>query len=641
MNLRTKIQLSFACTIIAIMAIVGYTSFNLNTQACNTIIDDGIATSANLASSHISRQLEDYVSAVTLAGQSEILQGKASVEEKTAYLQTYIDTYGFTSANILDKDGISLKDNTDFSDRDYVQKALAGTPNISEVTLSKYTNTYGISVAAPICSGNAINGVVYFRMDIDFMTDILKGVHISNNSYAYLIDQDGNIIVHPSEDLILNYNLLEQSGNMKTLGEQMTAGEAGNGQYTFDQQVILCGFSPVENTNGWSLVIAAPNSDYTESSDRVTKISLFISALGIFFAILISAVIAKSICKPIQSVKNAMMSISQGNLTANIKPATGKDELAVLQNTTISLVNTLGSIIGDTNYILDRMASCDLTTDDMKNYPGEFNKLSHSVNSIRHTLTQLIVEIQNSVYNVENGSHELAQATSLMSQGAVTQASSIQTLADDLTDIVKRIQNNSENEDLINSKLSTLDGQIQTANGQMQELKEAVESVETMSSDIQKIVSTIDSIAFQTNILSLNASVEAARAGEMGKGFAVVAEEVRNLAVKSGDASKKTSDLINECIASIENAKICADATFESLSGIVTDSAEIASAFQSISEDTTEQAAKSTRIQQEVNNISDVVQTNTSTAEETASATSALSEQAENLKEMIRHFQVK
>lgn len=641
MNLRTKIQLSFACTIIAIMAIVGYTSFNLNTQACNTIIDDGIATSASLASSHISQQLEDYVSAVTLAGQSEILQGKASVEEKTAYLQTYIDTYGFTSANILDKNGISLKDNTDFSDRDYVQKALAGTPNISEVTLSKYTNTYGISVAAPICSGNSINGVVYFRMDIDFMTDILKSVHISNNSYAYLIDQDGNIIVHPSEDLILNYNLLEQSGNMKTLGEQMTAGEAGNGQYTFDQQVILCGFSPVENTNGWSLVIAAPNSDYTESSDRVTKISLFISALGIFFAILISAVIARSICKPIQSVKNAMVSISQGNLTANIKPATGKDELAVLQNTTLSLVNTLGSIIGDTNYILDRMASCDLTTDDMKNYPGEFNKLSHSVNSIRHTLTQLIVEIQNSVYNVENGSHELAQATSLMSQGAVTQASSIQTLADDLTDIVKRIQNNSENEDLINSKLSTLDRQIQTANGQMQELKEAVERVETMSSDIQKIVNTIDSIAFQTNILSLNASVEAARAGEMGKGFAVVAEEVRNLAVKSGDASKKTSDLINECIASIENAKICADATFESLSGIVTDSAEIASAFQSISEDTTEQAAKSTRIQQEVDNISDVVQTNTSTAEETASATSALSEQAENLKEMIRHFQVK
>lgn len=126
----------------------------------------------------------------------------------------------------------------------------------------------------------------------------------------------------------------------------------------------------------------------------------------------------------------------------------------------------------------------------------------------------------------------------------------------------------------------------------------------------------------------------------MGKGFAVVAEEVRSLAVKCGEASNKTSDLVNACVKSITNAKECADATFESLSGIVNDSAEISIAFQSIADDTLEQANKSKRIQDEVDNISDVVQTNTATAEETAASTALLSEQAKSLKELIRKFKI-
>ena len=165
-------------------------------------------------------------------------------------------------------------------------------------------------------------------------------------------------------------------------------------------------------------------------------------------------------------------------------------------------------------------------------------------------------------------------------------------------------------------------------------------STEECYVDIQKIVGTIDSIASQTKILSLNASVEAARAGERGRGFAVVAEEVRNLAVKCGEASNKTSDLVNDCVKSIVNAKECADATFESLSGIVNDSSEISVAFQNIASDTLEQAHKSKRIQDEVDNISEVVQTNSATSEETAASTALLSEQAKSLKELIRKFKI-
>ncbi len=643
MKLRTKIQLSFSITMAVLLVIIGMVSKNLNTAAINTLTDNSIATSASLASDHISQQLEDYLNMVSMVGTNEILSDdNVSIKEKSAFLDNYVETYGFTSANLLDADGVSLIDGTDFSDRDYVINALEGVANVSDVTLSKYTNTYGISIAAPIYNtAKQIKGVVYFRLDIDFMLDVIQNISISDNSYAYLVDKNGNIIVHPDNTLILNYNLTEQSGSMATFANEIKENKSGDGTYVYNGQTILCGFGPIDHTNDWTMVIAAPETDFTQYSTQVNRITLLLDCIAIIIAILFSTSLASSISKPIVRVKKALLSVAQGDFSVQIPNATGKDEVAVLQNTTAYLLHTLSDIIGQTNRIMDSIANYDLSISDMNNnYPGEFNNLSVSINSIKHMLNNLIVEVQNSVYNVENGSHELAQATSSLSQGAVSQANSIQTLADDFSDVVSKIDNNSKHEELINQKLATLDQNIHTANGQMENLMTAVNNIETMSADIQKIVSTIDSIAFQTNILSLNASVEAARAGEMGKGFAVVAEEVRSLAVKCGEASQKTSDLINDCVDSIANAKDCADATFESLSGIVTDSSEISTAFQNIANDTMEQACKSKRIQNEVNNISDVVQTNTATAEETAASTAVLSEQAMNLKEMIRDFKI-
>lgn len=642
MKLRTKIQISFSVTMAVLLVIIGMVTQNLNTATINTFTNNSIATSASLASNHISQQLEDYLNLVSMLGNNSILSDRnVSIEEKTELLDKYVETYGFTSANLLDSKGVSLIDGTDFSERDYVISALKGNANVSDVTLSKYTNTYGISIAAPVYNvAKSISGVVYFRLDINFMMDVIQNISISDNSYAYLVDKDGNIIVHPNNDLILNYNLSEQQGSIAMLAKDIKENETGDRTYTYNNKTILCGFGPVAHTNDWTMVIAAPETDFTQYSNQVNQITLLLDCIAIIIAIIFSAILASFISKPIVRVKKALSSVSQGDFSVQIPNADGKDEVAVLQNTTDSLLHTLSDIIGQANRIMDSIAHYDLSIGDMNHYPGEFDKLSVSINSIKHMLNNLIVEVQHSVYNVETGSHELAQATSSLSQGAVTQANSIQTLADDFSDVVMKIDNNSGREELINQKLTALDQNIHTANGQMEQLMTAVNSIETMSADIQKIVGTIDSIAFQTNILSLNASVEAARAGEMGKGFAVVAEEVRSLAVKCGEASKKTSDLVNDCVDSIANAKECADATFESLSGIVTDSSEISTAFQDIANDTMEQAQKSKRIQEEVNNISDVVQTNTATAEEIAASTAVLSEQAVNLKEMIRNFKI-
>lgn len=641
MKLKTKIQLMFCTTVLVILVLISVLVCQINYTGSMKTVNSSLTTSASLASAQIANKFDDYCKIVQLLGKEEILSGNASLEEKTAFLDDYVKAYGFTSANILDAKGVSLKDGTDFADRDYVQKALKGEVNVSDITLSKLTGMYGVSIAAPVVkSGNQIVGVVYFRLDTNFILDIIDNIKISDQSYAYLVGSNGGIIVHPEESLIENLNITEMKGGMAELSKQILAGESNYGTYTYEGKDILCGYCPVEHTNNWFMVIAAPSEDFMASLQLSINWVIGLAVILMIVAFIFSAALANSIAKPINQVKDALSTVAKGDFSVSVSEVKGKDEVAVLQNTTAELMKTLSSLIGKTNAILGSMAQYNLRVEDMPEYPGEFNTLADSVNSIKYTLTKMIVEVQNAVTGVDTGSRELAQATQNLSQGTVAQANSIQTLADDMCVVVDVIERNSNQGDLVNKKLGNLDQRIQQMNVQMNVLLQAVNEIEEMSGNIQKIVGTIDSIAFQTNILSLNASVEAARAGDMGSGFAVVAEEVRSLATKCSDSSKKTEEMIDQCIKAIDNAKKCADETFESIEAIVADSSEIAGAFESITKDTLEQADKSKRIQKELNNISDVVQTNTATVEETAASTAVLSEQAESLEEMIRNFTV-
>ena len=616
MKLRTKIQLIFGGTAILLMSLMGSVAYSLSYQTQMQMVQTDVNRASALASENLSNQLQNYMNVTSIAGTDSIIRdSSASISDKEACIDRYVQTYGFTSGNLLDQNAVSLFDGTDFSDRDYVQRALTGEVCVSDITLSRYTGTYGVSIAAPVQSASGdITGVIYFRIDNDFMTSIVENLKISRNSSACIVDANNQIIAHENPELI------------------MTEAAASNDG--------ICASVPVNNTNGWTLVITAPESDFTGAMTTMIRQFVIWDIIAVIAALIIAMLFANSMSKSVLTVKNAMLSISQGDLSCSLTKTKRKDELGVLQNTAASLVEMLQHIIGEANQILGSIAHFDLTTGEMNSYPGAFNSLADSVNAIRQMLTRMIIDIQSSSANVKSGSSQLAEATQLLSEGTVSQTSSIEKLVMDMNNVVDSINQNSENGNLINERLNTLDTKIQDSSQQMEHLLRIVDQIEEMSSDIQKIVGTIDSIAFQTNILALNASVEAARAGENGRGFAVVAEEVSSLASRSSDASKKTGELIEKCITGIAQAKESADVTASALESIVTYSAEIARSFDSISEATREEARKANSIRMEINNISDVVQSNSSTAQETAASTEALSQQAQTLEAMTSRFRV-
>lgn len=643
MKLRGKMQLLIGSVVTIMLLIVGIISAQINFTSNMSSVKNSIKTSSVLAGSEISANLDNYLKMVSVSGEDVTLSSSTETNEaKADRINELAEEYGFTSGNILDKNGVSLKDGTDFGDREYVKQALAGNANISDINLSKLTNKYGFSVAAPVKNHESgeILGVVYYRMDIDFMEEITQSINISDNSYAYIVDGTGAVIVHEDSSLITTANILEQTGELGVIGEKAISGEQGDGTYTYNGEKIICGYAPIANTNGWSIIIAAPISDFSSSIyNTVIDIIVVVIVLVIISAIL-AGILAGTITKKIVVVKDTLEKLAEGDFSSEIKEDSGKSELSVLINSTYSLKKTLTGIIGDSNKILGAMASYNLTSKDMKNYPGEFNTIAESVNHINAILKSLIAEVKESANCVGVGAKELADAAESLSQGTVAQANSIMTVAHDVEDIAMRIANSSENGDKVNAKLGQLDGEINTGNEEMTVLLTVVKEVESMSNDIQKIVGTIDSIAFQTNILALNAAVEAASAGEHGKGFAVVADEIGNLANRCSESSKQTEELVSKCIEKIKKAKTCADSTFDCLSGIVKNSNEISEAFDKINKDTTEQATRSANVQREVNTISDIIQNNTAAAEETAAASETLSEQAMNLNELILQFRL-
>lgn len=637
MKLSTKISIVFSLTIIILVYIIGTEACLYSYSSTISLVEKNSRSSAKTTARDIEALLQNYKNIAKASGSDITLIGNVPNEVRVKKVEQLAKQYGFTSGNLLNKKGVSIKDGTDFSDRDYVKAALNGKTNISDVTLSKYTNTYGISIAAPLISSGRIIGVVYYRADVDFMNDIVKHISVGQGSYAYILDENNNVIAHKNEKYIMNDKYKEMIP--KDI-KNCISSQNGSMTCSYGGDKYICGYSKIDKTANWRVVIASPESAYNSDILRFVKKLVISDIIALIVAIIVALIIARVISRPIVRVKNLLSALAQGDLSVQLNDTKNKDELGILQNSAVSLNRMLSDMLTQSGDVLSKMAAYDLTSEDMREYPGKFNELAASINSIKAILSNMILNIQNSSVNVDGGSKQLAEAASMLSEGTMAQASSLQKLVTDVENVAQNINANSDKTIFVNESLGNLDSEIKDGDQKMQELSNVVRTVEEMSEDIKKIVNTIDGIAFQTNILALNASVEAARAGESGKGFAVVAQEIGTLATKSSDASKKTAELIEKCIKGIESAKEYADITSDSLAKIVSDSNNIANAFDEMSKANEIQAKNANDIRNEIENISQVVQSNTATAQQTAASTEVLSEQAVALKDMTGRFKV-
>ncbi len=289
----------------------------------------------------------------------------------------------------------------------------------------------------------------------------------------------------------------------------------------------------------------------------------------------------------------------------------------------------------------EKIADGDLNVEVKQNSRDEIGMLASAFKRMSDNLNDVISSISTAAEQVSAGSRQVSDSSVELSQGATEQASSIEELTASLEEISTQTRLNAENAAQASSLAENVKTIALNGNKHMKEMLNAMDDINDSSSNISKIIKVIDEIAFQTNILALNAAVEAARAGQHGKGFAVVAEEVRNLAARSANAAKETTDMIEGSIRKVEGGTKIANETAEALGLIVDGVAKAADLVGNIAEASNEQAAGIEQINQGIMQVSQVIQANSATSEESAAASEELSSQAEVLSEQVERFTLK
>ncbi|ACD22435.1 HAMP domain-containing protein [Clostridium botulinum] len=392
-----------------------------------------------------------------------------------------------------------------------------------------------------------------------------------------------------------------------------------------------------ETTNNNALTFV---QEAEKTRNLIFILAAIILILMIGSIIMISRIIQSSLLEGINHVKKVSEDLSEGNLNID-NSYVSDDEMGEMSRDLNETIENLSGYINDISRVIENIANENLNVETLIEYKGNFKPIKDSLDNIIGSFNSIFKNIHQASDLVASSSEEIASTTQSLSDGAVEQSNAVEDLFFKFNEVLIKINKNTEStkkadEVFENTRRMVLDG-----NKKMEELMISMNRIDEMSNEIEAIISTIEDIASQTNLLALNAAIEAARAGDAGKGFAVVAEEVKLLAEQSSKEVKHTNQIIQNSMKFIKNSNVLAKETLDALEDIVKNVDHTSELVKQIANSSEYESEALGDMSVKVDKISEVIQMNSATAEETAAATQELASQAELLEQEISKFRLK
>ncbi|MFC1554769.1 methyl-accepting chemotaxis protein [candidate division KSB1 bacterium] len=342
----------------------------------------------------------------------------------------------------------------------------------------------------------------------------------------------------------------------------------------------------------------------------------------------------------VNEVNNTAEKLNEGHLESRVEVENAEGDYKKLVDSFNSAIENILKPVNEAINCLSAMENGDLTVSVQGDYKGDHTKMKTALNNTVDALNVILSQVAQSSDQVTAGSGQVSSASQSLSQGATEQASSLEQITSSVQEMASQTKLNSENAEKASELSVNARNSADEGNTQMIELNKAMDEISQSSQEIKKVIKVIDEIAFQTNLLALNAAVEAARAGVHGKGFAVVADEVRNLAQRSAEAARETTDLIEGSGKKVETGTSIADKTAKSLEEIVDNVNKVTELVGDIAAASKEQSEGIGQINEGLSQVEQVTQQVAANAEETASASEELSSQSVELKNMVSKFEL-
>ena len=464
-SVRVRILAGIVATTSVGMLLLGTIAILLMSKNSNTVLYNSMEGTATVAAGRVQAELNALKKVAEGLGVQNIICSEDSTQtEKLNLVKNWVNCFGMTDGNIIGTDGIAWSGGGNRSQEEYFKQAMQGNTYITEPFVNEKDGSLIMIVAAPIwkygASDGEVMGVIEAKASAQLFLDIMSSFHISSNSGAYMIDKNGFTIADTTEDTIRNQENIEQSAqqdsSQKALADihsQMRQGNSGVGMYTLNGQQKFCAYAPVPDTNGWSINITAPKEDFTGATTIAIIALAVLEVAMVLIAVVIASIISRRIGNPIKACAQRLDLLGKGDLSAEVPQVSGRDETALLAQSTSDIVTELRGIIENITYRLQAMAEGDFSgkkesTLEKVNYTGDYAAINIALTQIRNQLNTTLSQIDVAAGQVSSGSDQVSGGAQALAQGATEQASSVQELAATIASISESIRRTAENAEL-------------------------------------------------------------------------------------------------------------------------------------------------------------------------------------------------
>ena len=522
----------------------------------------------------------------------------------------------------------------------YLQLAENKKTIVSEPYISTSDGALISSVVSPIFDdGGNIAGIAAIDLSLAAVTNMMEGHTLGESGFLVLMTEEGTIMYAEDEGL-LQTSLLDAAIS-EEVKQGFSSHNFGNYQYQFDGHKNY-GYMAQVGDCQWVVLCGMPSMEYNMDVYMVIGSSVVLFSLIIIAMCVLISRIATGIVRPIHQLHEVAEMIAQGELDIEVK-VSSNDEIGDVADSmakTVAHLKDYIKYIDEIAEVLGEIGKGNLKYTLKQDYAGEFGKIKTALEDISGTLVKTIEGIEATAGQVTSGAGQISQAAQSLAEGAVHQAAAVEELLATVANVSGQVKDNAEYAKNVSQDAETVRNYIELSNQEMSQLVTAMEEIDNCSNDISAIIASIEEIADQTTLLSLNASIEAARAGEMGKGFAVVANEVGNLSKESVKSVQRSTELIHNSMNAVKRGMALVESTAERLSESVKDVVHLTGTMNELALAANGQIAGLMEVEKGLDQISGVVNDNSAMSQESAASSQELSAQAVSLNEMIEFFRV-
>lgn len=559
------------------------------------------------------------------------------------------DTENILTAWIADADANMLTQSDEFTSGDdwnFTERAWAvctetGETVLTEPYLDPSTGDMILSAVTPVFDKDSKNvlGVTGLDVSLSHISDVMGAYTIGKKGYVILFSAGGTIL-YDKEASHIQKNMSETDLSAKVV-TAITDQQHGFFKYKFSGGSKY-GYSSGVGETGYSVLSCLPASEYHATLIKTVLALAAVFIIGILLIVRNIRKTAAALTKPIMELNHTAQQLAAGNLDVELN-ITAENEIGQLGKSigdTVSRLKEYICYIDEISLVLARIADGKLSFELKNEYIGEFLKLKDALLNISSSMTKVMRGINESSSQVASGADDLAQAAQMLAEGAGQQAAAVEELVATSTSVLEQVQNNRKGFEMSANETQKVSALMGQSREQMQKMTEAMDKIQETSREVVSIIKTIEEIADQTNLLSLNASIEAARAGEAGRGFAVVADEIGKLADESAKAANTTRDLINVSMDEITKGSAIAGDVMTSLHETMDAVERVNSLISEATESAVLQAQSMDQICIGIEEISKGIQDNSATAEQSSATSEQLAAQSAVLNQMVHQFEL-